>query len=575
MEKEYKNLVLGCQNCKKDFIIEPDDFLFYEKIKVPAPTFCPECRLQRRQNFRNESTLYKTTCDMCGDSIITGYPKENNLKIYCNTCWYSDGWDPFGYKKDFNFNESFFNQIKELKSQVPRLSFTNFQNENCPYANYTWYSKNCYLTGSVLYSENIMYSRNVNKSVNCIDCLQIGDSEWCYENIDSNKNYNSQFIFKSDNCIDSYFLVGCSSCKNCFMSSNLRNSNYVFYNKQLTKEEYLKEILNLNLNSYKNILNLIKDFNKIKNETIYKYSNILKSFNSTGNNIISSNNILQSFDVRDSDNVRYGVRVSKTRNSMDINNMGTNCENFYDSINVGFDDSNYKFCTNSWGGCFNIEYCDLCFGSSHCFACIGLRNKQYCILNKQYTKEQYEELIPKIIKHMNDIPYIDSKGRVYKYGEFFPSELSPFAYNETIAQEYFPLTKEQAISQGYRWKDKEVRNYNIDIHTEDIPDDISNIPDDITSKVIECAHKGTCNQQCTEAFKIIPEELAFYKRMNLPIPRLCPNCRHYERLAERNPLKLWHRSCMKPGCTNEFETSYSPDRPEIIYCEKCYQQEVY
>jgi len=105
--------------------------------------------------------------------------------------------------------------------------------------------------------------------------------------------------------------------------------------------------------------------------------------------------------------------------------------------------------------------------------------------------------------------------------------------------------------------------------------DMNTVQDDITTKVIECAHKGTCNQQCTEAFKIIPEELQFYKRMNLPLPHLCPNCRHYERLSQRNPLKLWHRHCMKSGCTNEFETSYSPDRPEIVYCEKCYQQEVY
>ena len=27
-----------------------------------------------------------------------------------------------------------------------------------------------------------------------------------------------------------------------------------------------------------------------------------------------------------------------------------------------------------------------------------------------------------------------------EWGEFFPSSLSPFGYNETVAQEYFPLT---------------------------------------------------------------------------------------------------------------------------------------
>ncbi|MDP3683664.1 MAG: hypothetical protein Q8S01_06990, partial [Ignavibacteria bacterium] len=223
----------------------------------------------------------------------------------------------------------------------------------------------------------------------------------------------------------------------------------------------------------------------------------------------------------------------------------------------------------------DIEYSMECFDSSYLFACVGLKNKSYCILNKQYTKEEYEELVPKIIKHMNDMPYIDAKGRIYQYGEFFPPELSPFCYNETIAQEYFPLTKEEALEQGYKWKDTEERNYTIDIKNEDIPNDIKEVDDSIINKVIECEHKGTCNEQCTEAFKIIPDELSFYQRMNLPIPHLCPNCRHYNRLKQRNPLKLWHRKCMKENCSNEFETSYAPDRPEIVYCEKCYNQEVY
>ena len=131
--------------------------------------------------------------------------------------------------------------------------------------------------------------------------------------------------------------------------------------------------------------------------------------------------------------------------------------------------------------------------SSHLFGCVGLRNKEYCILNKQYTKEEYEELVPKIIKQMNEMPYIskipnakiqmsnqiqnpnvkiNNKPReiVYRYGEFFPPELSPFCYNETIAQEYFPLTKREALERGYRWKDPEQRNLTIDIRTEDIPD---------------------------------------------------------------------------------------------------------
>jgi hypothetical protein len=223
--------------------------------------------------------------------------------------------------------------------------------------------------------------------------------------------------------------------------------------------------------------------------------------------------------------------------------VGWVSELVYESVDT-IDTSNILGCMTIHNS-NNIFYSVNCHSSGNLFGCCGVKKKNYCVLNHQYTKEQYEELVPKIIKHMNDMPYIDEEGRVYKYGEFFPIEFSPFSYNETIAQEYFPLTKIEAKEQGYKWKEREERNYQIDIKTEDIPDDI--------------------------------------KEMNLPIPHLCPNCRHYQRLKQRNPLKLWHRQCMcekkhsnhEGKCEVEFETSYAPDRPEIIYCERCYQQEVY
>lgn len=225
-----------------------------------------------------------------------------------------------------------------------------------------------------------------------------------------------------------------------------------------------------------------------------------------------------------------------------------------------------------------------CFNSNkNCFGCIGMRNKSYCILNKQYMKEEYEALLPKIIEHMNAMPYMDKKGKSHFYGDFFPTEISQFMYNETSAQEFFPLTKEKAEAKGFPWKEQKEKNYSITIQTADLPDHIEDVSDDITSAIIGCEHAGKCSDQCATAFRIIPDELQFYKAQGLPLPHLCPNCRHYERVVNRNPNKLWHRTCMcdkthahheNGACSSEFETSYSPDRLEIVYCEKCYQQEV-
>jgi len=176
---------------------------------------------------------------------------------------------------------------------------------------------------------------------------------------------------------------------------------------------------------------------------------------------------------------------------------------------------------------------------------------------------------------MNDMPYVDKKGRVYKYGEFFPLEFSPFGYNETTAQEYFFLNKEQTLANGYNWRESKKRDYEITKNSENLPDSITKVSDSILKEVIACEHKGKCEEDCTIAFKILSEDLKFYKRMNIPLPRVCPNCRRYQRVKQRNPLKLWHRKCMKKGCSNEFETSYAPARLEIVYCENCYNKEIY
>ncbi len=211
-----------------------------------------------------------------------------------------------------------------------------------------------------------------------------------------------------------------------------------------------------------------------------------------------------------------------------------------------------------------MEYCVNVTGGQNCFGCANLRNKEYCILNKQYNKDDYGQLVVEIKKHMDKMPFVDKKGRMYKYGEFFPAEFSPFGYNETAAQDYFPLTKEQAIEKGYPWSDYESTiKYQFSDYT--IPDDIKDVKDDVLDKILKCEISG-------KAYKIIPMELEFYRKIGLPLPRRAPLQRHKDRLALLPPRKLYKRQCQK--CQKEIQAAYAPDRPEIVYCEKCYLKEV-
>jgi hypothetical protein len=384
---------------------------------------------------------------------------------------------------------------------------------------------------------------------------------------------------------------------NCFGSVNLRNKNYYFFNEQLSKEEYENKVKEYKIHTREGVEKAQSEAHGFWKKFPNKNHQGIKNVDCTGSYVSNSKNVHDSFLIRESENLRYCQYIQETPGSKDCydySNWGDAAEMVYEAISCGSGVQNIKFAFLTQESTHDTEYTMACKGSENIFGCVGLRKKEYCILNKQYKKEEYEELVPKIIAHMNDMPYVDKVGRVYKYGEFYPAEFSPWAYNETIAQEYFPLTKEESIEKGYRWREPDIKDYKQTILSGDVPSDITMVDDSITKEIIECAHKGECNQGCTKAFRIIPDELAFYKKIGVPLPTLCPACRTMERLKLRLGIELYDESCMcgdansKDGvyknmgnhthentqCMNTFKTGFKPDKGDIIYCESCYQQEV-
>jgi len=588
-----------CQNCQREFTVEPEDFDFYEKIQVPAPTFCPECRLKRHMCFLNERSLYKRKCDMCGENVVSMYSPDKKIIVYCCRCWWSDKWDGGQYARGYNPSIPFLKQIKELMRQTPQMALESnyLALKRSEYVNYASTCKNCYLSYVADRCENVFYSEILLDNKDSLDGTMYRNCELCYSLLNCRKCYKVFFSEDCENCQEVYFSKDCNGCSNCFGCIGLRSKQYYIFNRPHAKNEYQREIDWVKIGSYLGKEELKEKAIKFWQRFPRKFSHSLHNLEVTGDYVYESKKSKDMYIVHSgAEECRYCqmITMPRIRDSYDYTGWGNNASRIYDAAMVGEGADSVKFSYEIWPNVREIEYSTFVLSSSNMFGCSNIRNRSYCILNKQYTKEEYEKLVPKIIDQMNKMPYVDKKGRVYKYGEFFPPELSPFCYNETIAQEYFPLTKEQAIEQGYKWKDPEPRNYQITIKAKDLPDHIKDVKDDILDQIIGCEHQGKCNEQCTEAFKIIPQELQFYRRMNLPLPRLCPNCRHYQRLKQRNPLKLWPRQCMCHGvkssngvyintikhfhgdqpCPNEFETTYSPDRPEIVYCEKCYQSEV-
>ena len=192
------------------------------------------------------------------------------------------------------------------------------------------------------------------------------------------------------------------------------------------------------------------------------------------------------------------------------------------------------------------------------------------ILNKQYSKDEYFEIKNKIEEQMK---------KDDTFGQFFPPHLAPFGFNETLGHDYYPVNKEWAKEKGFNWQEKTTGTYGKEtILEKDMSKMTEEINDSLISEIFIC-------RDCGKNYRLIQAEIDFYKRMHLPIPHKDFECRHQDRMRKRNPRILWPRSCMckiaghlnhkDKNCAEKFETTYSPERAEIIYCENCYQQEVY
>ncbi len=385
MEHQSENKV--CQNCKNDFTIEPDDFSFYEKIKVPLPTFCPECRMIRRFNFRNEGMLFRRLDSSSEQESFSGYPPEAKIITYENSYWFSDKWNSDNNFLDYDWNENFFNQFKKLLeiSPIPIKSVYNLINSD--YCNEASELKNCYLCFNVDFLENSAYVRKTTHSKDVFDVYECAECELSYSSVILDKCYNTFFSYNCSNSFDVWFSKNLKNCSNCFACVNLIGKSYCIFNKQYSKKEYFKYIENLNLNSYKNFQKTFEEANIFHLKFPNKYFNGYRNLNSSGDKIYDTKNVKFSYSVRNGENLKYCQDIQPSAaNSYDYTIWGHG-ENIYESIVCGLGVFNLKFCFNCWENAKDLEYCSYCLNSSNCFGCVGLRNKQYCIFNKQYSKE--------------------------------------------------------------------------------------------------------------------------------------------------------------------------------------------
>jgi hypothetical protein len=346
----------------------------------------------------------------------------------------------------------------------------------------------------------------------------------------------------------------CLSCKNCIGCFGLVNKEYCYFNEYVGKEKFLELKAALYPLTTAQLAALRQKFESFKRGLPHREARIYASENCSGDNIYNSKNCAVSYDIKECEDSKYLNFAPKTTNS-------------YDIIFCAPDGMQFSYNMTSAVGTrcmagYLVWYCDSVYYSEEChrshdlFGCVGLKNKRYCIFNKQYTKEEYESLVPRIIEHMR---------KTGEWGEFLDYQIAPFGYNETVAQEYYPLDSAGTAALGAKWYEAPAEKLDGALVSA-VPETIQEVGDDILSKVLTC-------EVTKRPYKIIAPELKFYREQKIPLPRRHPDQRHMDRVAIHTPYRLFDRSCA--SCGKAIQTAYSTEQAPVVYCEACYLKATY
>lgn len=572
----YQDPIIQRKRCAisgQDFAVYQSDTDFYqkagpvfnnEKFTLPIPEICREERMRKRLARRNNLSFHRDICDFTGKSIISIYSGEKPYLVYHQDVRRSDAWDPLNYGRDFDFSKTFREQYNELMLTVPRMGMTNVNTVNSQYANYIKDGKNCYMTAVTYYgAEDLVYSFWVMDWHNGSDlmyCHHIHQSYECTSSININK---CAYIHECNDCSYCQYSTNLRWCEYCFMCYDLHNQKYCFKNKQLTKEEYEKTIVEYKKQQTAD--DMYDELVILLNTKTLRATSNQNCENSVWSWMKDCNNTRFCFVWESNENSRYLIG-EHTTDCMDM--TGGTCELVYESINTWLPWTNNIIWCTSVVECHHMYYCDNCYNnSSYCFGSIGLRWSSQVLFNKKYTKHEREKLANKIVHHMQDTG---------ERWQFFPSRYSPFGYNETQSADRYPCSQEHAQS---LWYTRYNRSSTQQTGDEIIPLDISKYDTQQSdSAIVEQNTKEllwsiiSCSKS-KKWFRITAQELQLCVKLNIQLPTLHPEERYKKRYARLSPTELHYRKCDHSG--QMILSPYGPERKNKVLAEKIFDTITY
>ena len=518
------------------------------KAKIPTPTLCPEERERRRFLIMNDQHLYRRKLDNTWKQTISIISPDKPYIVYDFNYWYSRNRDYEELnQRSGNFGENFSHLL--LKTPVADKS-RRWEIENSEYCTNIVNAKDSYMCFYWIWLENCMYVYNwMSNNDNCVDCDEINMCSFCFDCVQLKNCSDVYHCQNCTNCHSSYYLQSCVWCHDCFNCVNLINKSYCINNEQYSKEEY------------EDIVKAQKE-TKISVDLKLIWCSQIDCENSYWNNFVWCKNSSFSESLTNCENVKY---------TCDILDMKYVYDGRWISSEFGLETywSGYSYnCIFTFGVLHSRDslYCQQCDNCDHIFWCVWLKDESYRIYNKQYTKEEYNQIVPQIIAQMI---------RDEEWWEFFNPQLAYCWYNESMSMEKYPLTKQEALERWYKWSDYESPLPKVEkiVQWKDLPKQWCKIIKEKKPEILEKILKYAIVCEVSKRpFRITKQEIEFYVKHNLPLPTKHPDIRHQERLNRKDSTIMHLINCDE--CWEKILSVHLPWEWKKVLCEKCFYKNI-
>ena len=549
-----------CVLTGEKWFMDGEEIGWYRKFQVPPSKYAPRTRLKLINSYFVIFDIWYNRHAETGKTIISNIHPATGIRVLPDKEWFEK--DFTSHAKTFDSSHSFFDQFYELSRSVPRAAGYNYVQPENSIAFISFGDQDSYFV-LACQSKRCFFSINATRAEDCAELSMVNGAQNSYNVIHSDRIYHCRFVRESYDCLHSDFLFDCRNCEYCFGATNKRHRKYLWFNEQLSKEEWEKRFAEVDLTSYENLQKYRQKFYDLVNKAVWPENFNVNTENCLGEYLSNVSNIQNGY---------YAMAAGSRDIAFSSYIIGPPSHDIYFvAAPIGSSDSYYGL---GMEGCSHVrfslsinakndscEYCESCYDCRDCFGCVGLRKKRFCILNKQLDEETYWKEVDKIKCAM-----MESR----EYGDIPPAKFSTQFFMGSGAAVLYGATEEDRQKLGaaiFKPSDEGGEGPHIDpaeiYSTEDIPDFIP------PSECENVLGKPYFDKKMGRRYAYLKAELAFYTRLKIAPPRVHPTRRILDLYQEMNMAVFEQKNCTK--CQREIMVAKNRHYPNrLLYCSPCY-----